>query len=97
MIAPMPTNTWKDKLVRVVTCLLPRENAAGGCIGCGACCALPVRCPFLRPDNRCSIYPVRPLPCRTYPRTRVQQVTAKTCGFRFVGKHDDTCPIGPAV
>jgi Fe-S-cluster containining protein len=25
------------------------------------------RCVFLRPDNRCGIYPVRPLQCRTYP------------------------------
>ncbi len=26
----------------------------------------PRRCPFLAADNRCSIYPVRPLICRTY-------------------------------
>ncbi|MDH4134110.1 MAG: YkgJ family cysteine cluster protein [Gammaproteobacteria bacterium] len=25
------------------------------------------RCPFLGKDNRCSIYPVRPRQCRTYP------------------------------
>lgn len=25
------------------------------------------RCPFLGPDNRCRIYPVRPRQCRTYP------------------------------
>lgn len=25
------------------------------------------RCPFLGPDMRCTIYPVRPVQCRTYP------------------------------
>lgn len=24
-------------------------------------------CPFLEPDNRCAIYPVRPMQCRTWP------------------------------
>ncbi|MCS6991826.1 MAG: YkgJ family cysteine cluster protein [Chitinophagales bacterium] len=33
-------------------------------------CQLP--CPFLTPDNRCSIYAIRPTGCRTYPPARLR-------------------------
>ena len=29
-------------------------------------------CPFLAPDNKCSIYEIRPTGCRTYPPARLQ-------------------------
>lgn len=62
-------------------------NRTGQCIGCGACCKLPNPCYFLKhgADGRdyCSIYTVRPLNCRKYPRTDAECLTSATCGFRF--------------
>ena len=46
------------------------------CQKCGTCCTAPdistlhkppvTRCPYLTPDNRCSIYETRPDVCRNY-------------------------------
>ena len=36
----------------------------------------PRRCPFLSPDHRCTIYPVRPLICRTYAVMNQQTIAA---------------------
>jgi len=44
-------------------------------------------CPFLEPDNRCSIYDVRPTACRTYPHTdrkKFQQLTELTYKNSFI-------------
>lgn len=81
-------NTWAAKLKRTVTAFLPVDkNRRGKCIRCGACCKLPNRCPFLAYDDQglavCKIYPVRPLNCRKYPRTKSEHITADTCGHSF--------------
>ena len=34
-------------------------------------------------QSYCSIYLIRPLNCRKYPRTESECVTEDTCGFRF--------------
>jgi Fe-S-cluster containining protein len=76
------------KAKRTITSVLPvSERRKGTCINCGACCKLPNICPFLeyRADGKsyCTIYPIRPLNCRKYPRTKSEFITADTCGFRF--------------
>jgi len=81
-------NTWSAKAKRTVTSVLPvSKNRKGQCVNCGACCKLPNECPFLRyaDDGKeyCSIYPIRPLNCRKYPRTESEFITQETCGFNF--------------
>lgn len=84
-------NTWGAKLRRTLTCFLPvAKNRRGKCIGCGACCKLPNKCPFLRfkqnGKSYCAIYPIRPLSCRKYPRTESEHITKETCGYWFINK-----------
>jgi hypothetical protein len=79
------------KLMRTFTSVLPvSSDRQGQCKGCGACCKLPYVCPFLieKPGQpgRCSIYRVRPLNCRKYPRTAAEHLTTTTCGMKFVSK-----------
>jgi hypothetical protein len=79
---------YLKKTLRFVTSFLPvARTRRGGCAGCGACCKLPSRCLFLRDrtdgSSYCTIYRVRPLNCRKYPRTRAEWLTARTCGFTF--------------
>jgi Fe-S-cluster containining protein len=81
-------NTWAAKLKRTLTCLLPvSKDRQGHCVNCGACCKLPNVCAFLKTgaDGKgyCSVYFLRPLNCRKYPRTKSELITAETCGFRF--------------
>lgn len=81
-------NTWTAKAKRTITAVLPVSERRGDkCINCGACCKLPNACPFIKPDEDgkefCSIYPIRPLNCRKYPRTESECVTQHTCGFKF--------------
>ena len=42
---------------------------------------------FLKFDDEgksyCTIYPIRPLNCRKYPRTESEHITTDTCGFTF--------------
>jgi len=81
-------NTWLAKAKRTATCLLPvSEKRRGRCVNCGACCKLPNVCAFLKnsPDGKgyCSIYPIRPLNCRKYPRTKGEFITQDTCGYSF--------------
>ncbi|UCG58195.1 MAG: YkgJ family cysteine cluster protein [Phycisphaerales bacterium] len=81
-------NTWSARIKRTCTSILPVSQARSGqCISCGACCKLPNTCPFLRYNqdgkSYCSIYSVRPLNCRKYPRTKSEFITADTCGHRF--------------
>jgi hypothetical protein len=83
-----PRNTWATKLKRTLTSVLPvSRERKGQCVNCGACCKLPNVCPFLRTkgDGKayCSIYPLRPLNCRKYPRTKSELITAETCGHYF--------------
>jgi len=83
-----PGNTWRAKLRRTVTAFLPIEKGRQGkCIRCGACCKLPNPCPFLDFDEQgkalCTIYPIRPLNCRKYPRSKAEHITEDTCGLHF--------------
>ncbi|HJN56519.1 MAG TPA: YkgJ family cysteine cluster protein [Candidatus Woesearchaeota archaeon] len=82
-------NNWNSKIIRTFTSVLSvAKNREGHCINCGECCKLPNKCVFLR--NRkdgeyyCSIYTIRPLNCRKYPRTDNEHITKKTCGFKFI-------------
>ena len=84
----MRKNTWGARLRRTLTSVLPvAPGRRGQCRHCGACCKLPNVCPFLRTDANgaiyCTIYPVRPLNCRKYPRTAAEHITTDTCGFHF--------------
>jgi uncharacterized protein len=81
-------NTWLAKTRRTATCLLPvSDKRKGHCVNCGACCKLPNVCLFLKkgPGDKvfCSVYPIRPLNCRKYPRTEAEFITEETCGYRF--------------
>jgi hypothetical protein len=84
----MKKNTWLAKLKRTIGAFFPiASNRKGHCLHCGACCCLPVRCAFLqiRDDGKqyCTIYKVRPLNCKKYPRTQTEFITETTCGFYF--------------
>ncbi|MBT4257628.1 hypothetical protein HOD88_00390 [archaeon] len=81
-------NNYLAKLKRTLTSVLPiSKQRTGDCINCGACCKLPKRCFFLKTKSNgksyCSIYLIRPLNCRKYPRIKSEQLTQKTCGFKF--------------
>ena len=81
-------NTWGARIKRTFTSVLPvSRRRRGQCVNCGACCELPNVCPFLKTNGDgkgyCSIYPLRPLNCRKYPRTESEHITKDTCGFRF--------------
>ncbi len=77
------------KITRTITSVLPvDEGRTGTCNNCGKCCELPFRCQFLTEDSEgnscCSIYKVRPLVCRKFPRTDSQLESVKdACGFSF--------------
>jgi hypothetical protein len=81
-------NTWSARIKRTFTSVLPiSKRREGECVHCGACCKLPNVCPFLKygadGQSSCSIYPIRPLNCRKYPRTESEFITEDTCGYRF--------------
>lgn len=81
-------NTWSAKTKRTFTSVLPvSQKRQGQCISCGECCKLPITCSFLKykPDGTsyCSIYIIRPLNCRKYPRTESEFITEDTCGHKF--------------
>jgi Fe-S-cluster containining protein len=87
-MADKQENTWAAKAKRTITAVLPvSERRKDQCINCGACCKLPNKCLFIKPaeDGKefCSIYSIRPLNCRKYPRTEPECVTQDTCGFTF--------------
>lgn len=51
-------------------------------------------CPFLMPDNYCSIYEHRPKACREYPHTdrkKFEQI------YKLTVKNTETCPIAYEV
>jgi uncharacterized protein len=81
-------NTWLEKIKRTLTSILPvSRKRIGACKKCGACCRLPVACAFLRKNKsgslHCSIYAIRPLNCRKYPRIKNEWITEEGCGFSF--------------
>lgn len=83
-------NTLKAKLERTITSVLPVDKKRRGhCSNCGQCCYLPFKCPFLKitgSKSHCSIYKIRPLNCRKYPRTEKECLTKDTCGYCFKKK-----------
>lgn len=88
-------NGYFSKIKRTLASVLPvAENRTGKCRNCGECCKLPKACRFLkyRDDGTsfCSIYKIRPLNCRKYPRTESECLTKETCGFNFQKKNCDT-------
>jgi len=80
----------KGKGVRFATSLLlpVDKDRRGECLNCGACCMFLFKCPFLTPAEggrgafKCIVYPIRPLQCRKYPRTRQEQIH-HPCGYHF--------------
>lgn len=80
-------NNLMSKIKRTITSVLPIDKKRQGhCANCGKCCCLPQRCPFLKEagdKSYCSIYKVRPLNCRKYPRTADEFVSNDQCGFKF--------------
>ncbi|MFA5131212.1 MAG: hypothetical protein WC467_02195 [Patescibacteria group bacterium] len=84
----MNKNTWLTKLKRTVTAFWPvAKNRQGECHNCGKCCYLPTRCPFLQDSadgkSYCTVYNMRSLNCRKYPRTEKECLTKATCGYSF--------------
>ena len=82
------SNSWPAKIKRTCTSVLPvSKSRKGECSGCGNCCKLPKKCPFLKYDSKgksyCKIYKVRPLNCRKYPRSSKEFITKDFCGFKF--------------
>lgn len=85
-------NNFRSKFYRFIMAFFPvTEDREGECANCGACCQLPVKCCFLRFDDKgksyCSIWKVRPLQCRKYPRTKKEWITPEKCGYRFKNKN----------
>lgn len=80
-------NNYISKTLRTITALLPIDkNRRGHCLNCGKCCHLPKKCFFLKTKNNktyCSIYKIRPLVCRKYPRVEKECLTKDSCGFKF--------------
>ena len=66
-----------NKFRRLILCTVnsdyikQQEQIRGGeCIGCGKCCKLVFRCPFLGGTDehpRCQVYDDRPKPCQVFP------------------------------
>ena len=86
-------NTMLHKIKRTFTSILPVSKArTGQCKGCGECFKLPNVCPFLKFSSNgksfCSIYKLRPLNCRKYPRTYTESRTKHVCGFKFLETHE---------
>ena len=80
-------NNWTAKIIRTITSVLPvAKNRRGHCLNCGKCCYLPNKCPFLKTKGDktyCSIYIIRPLNCRKYPRTEKECLIKEGCGYTF--------------
>jgi Predicted Fe-S-cluster oxidoreductase len=51
-------------------------------------------CPFLMPDNYCSIYEYRPKACRDYPHTDRKKFSQL---FNLTIKNAETCPVAYKV
>lgn len=51
-------------------------------------------CPFLMPDNYCSIYEARPKACREYPHTDRKKFSQI---FKLTVRNTQTCPIAYEV
>ncbi len=86
----MLENNFRAKIIRTITSILPIDKKRkGNCANCGKCCKLPKKCKFLKTKDGksyCSIYKIRPLNCRKYPRAETEFLTENTCGFYFESK-----------
>jgi len=71
-----------NKIKRTLTSILPvSDKRKGRCISCGECCKLPLPCPLLKEKHNgafcCSVYAIRTLNCRKYPRAESEFLTKK--------------------
>lgn len=61
-----------------------RAEREGQCRGCGSCCDLTFRCPFLNAESRCTIYEKRTRTCRDFPIDAVDlKLTGVPCGHSY--------------
>jgi len=83
-----------NKLRRMVLCTIrmdyvqqQTELRGGECVGCGRCCKLVFRCPFLGGTDenpRCLVYDDRPKPCQAFPIDERDLVDVRyQCGYFF--------------
>jgi Fe-S-cluster containining protein len=84
----------KTKVERFVLALIPndREVRSGSCtpescetldgVKGNACCKLGGECVLLKKDA-CSFYALRPINCRTFPRSSDDLKLVKNCGYKF--------------
>ena len=67
-----------------------RASRMGTCRGCGACCNLTFRCPFLTPECRCDHYTRRTLTCRDFPIDALDlKLTRVPCGHYFAPESEE--------
>jgi uncharacterized protein len=83
-----------NKFRRLVLCAIRMEYVqqqtalrGGECVGCGRCCKLVYRCPFLGGTDenpRCLVYDDRPKPCQAFPIDERDLVDVNyQCGYFF--------------
>jgi hypothetical protein len=83
-----------NKIRRIVLCAIRSEYVerqtairGGECVGCGKCCKLVFRCPFLGGTDespRCLVYDDRPKPCQAFPIDERDLVDVNyQCGYFF--------------
>lgn len=83
-----------NKFRRAILCVIRpeyirRQEAirGGECVGCGQCCKLVYRCPFLGGTDehpRCMVYDDRPKPCQAFPIDERDLVDVNyRCGYFF--------------
>lgn len=83
-----------NKFRRLILCTIKQdyvrvqEQLRGGeCVGCGRCCKLVFRCPYLGGTDenpRCLVYDDRPKPCQAFPIDERDLVDVNfQCGYFF--------------
>lgn len=86
-----------NKFRRLILCTVNsdyikrQEQIRGGeCVGCGRCCKLVFRCPFLggtEENPRCEVYDDRPKPCQAFPIDERDLADVNfQCGYFFLPK-----------
>jgi hypothetical protein len=84
-----------NKVRRLLLCTMKpdyikqQELMRGGeCVGCGRCCKLVFRCPFLggtEENPRCEVYDDRPKPCQVFPIDERDLADVNfQCGYFFL-------------
>ena len=84
-----------NKVRRLILCtvdsdyITQQQKMRGGeCVGCGKCCKLVFRCPFLggtEENPRCEVYDDRPKPCQVFPIDERDLADVNfQCGYFFL-------------